>query len=77
MPNGKTLRIRQRARGLTGWLTSTAAALGARARRPVLTIGSMAACCHAAWQIWHPLGWIVVAGCGLWLERITGPEGDA
>ena len=60
-----------------GWVGRTRARLlnlVEQARRPVLTLGSMAAGCHAAWQIWHPLGWLALMVAGLWLERITGPE---
>lgn len=45
----------------------------ARARRPVLYLLSMAAACYGAWQIWHPLGWITGAVCGVVVEMLTGP----
>jgi hypothetical protein len=33
----------------------------ARARRPLLYLGAGGSVCHAAWQIWEPLGWLTLA----------------
>lgn len=74
MPGGKSLRLAQRARGLTGWLTSAATRAAASARRPVLYLGGAIGICHAAWQIWQPLGSLAIGGCLIAAEMLTGPD---
>jgi len=74
--HGTAHAARTRTAGLIGWIWSALVNAGARLRRPVLYLGSMAAVCHGAWQIWAPLGWFTLALCGVVVEMLTGPSGD-